>query len=1158
MKSTQPGTGSPDRRPDIDPVTLSRMMGRPHDPTPQQAEVIGAPPEPMLVVAGAGAGKTETMASRVVWLVANGYVRPEEVLGLTFTRKAARELGQRIRERLATLAGSRRFMAVASPAVREALEVITPEVSTYDAYAGALVRDYGLLLPAEPGAEVLDQATQWQMAWELVRDRGDIATELKVTDLVAKLMTLSEEIDSTLADVTEVREQTEAFLHNIAQLPKAPRQRKDLHSDLEAPMRAQRDRLELLPLVGELRARHEEESAVTFGRQMAMAARLADGVAEVGEAERRRFRVVMLDEYQDTSHAQRVLLRALFAGTAVTAVGDPMQAIYEWRGATAANLTRFVTDFPLPDGSPAPKKQLLTSWRNPSAVLEMANDVSARAFGDAPRTVEPLTPRHGAGEGDVALALHATVDDELTWLAGHMSREFEAARDEGRSLTAAVLVRYNKDSAEVLEALTAAGVPAEIVGLAGLLTLPEILDVIACLRVLADPADDEAMLRILTWPRRPLGAADIHALSRRARQLGSYARDRGTGAGAGGGSRDDHDEPDDATPGDGPVHADEPGPLTALDDDLEALARETATAPTGLGHAVADPALRDSGPAAPGYSPEGARRIGEISAILRNLRRWSLRKPLPELVADIEEAFGLRVEAAAAAGAGIGPGTVHLDRFTEVAADFSRRVGGELTAFLGYLERAAAHDKGLEPGRTRMTGDRVEIMTVHKAKGLEWDVVAVPHVCASVYDEVRVETWLTKAELLPSDVLADGESGDGAPVLDTAAADHQGELVAALKEHKAEHKAAKVAETDRLFYVALTRAGRSLLVSGCQRKGRGRKTPDGPSAHLLALRELRPDAVETWVDEPPEQPLPLRDEAGVAWPTPPEPKRREALERAAELVRTADADAKPVDGDLSRIWEDEVSMLLEERRRAAAEAVPVPMPVQMSTSEYQALRADPVAFARRRARPLPYKPNRFARRGTAFHAWLEERFGTATLLDDDDLFAMIDADAGSGTGADAGTDADAAGAGSGAGGAGADVAFDRLKERFLDSEWADRTPEYVEEPFDIGVGGRRIVGRIDAVFRIDGQWMVVDWKTGRRPVGERARQAALQLAVYRMAWADRRRAEGEDVSPDDVRAAFHYIAEGVTVEPEGRDLPDRLELDEAMRELVADTTRKGS
>lgn len=88
----------------IDPISLSRLLGQKFPPTPQQAEVISAPLESVLVVAGAGAGKTETMAARVVWLVANGMIKPEEVLGLTFTRKASQQLGQRIRDRLAELA----------------------------------------------------------------------------------------------------------------------------------------------------------------------------------------------------------------------------------------------------------------------------------------------------------------------------------------------------------------------------------------------------------------------------------------------------------------------------------------------------------------------------------------------------------------------------------------------------------------------------------------------------------------------------------------------------------------------------------------------------------------------------------------------------------------------------------------------------------------------------------------------------------------------------------------------------------------------------------------------------------------------------------------------------------------------------------------------
>lgn len=128
--------------------------------------------------------------------------------------------------------------------------------------------------------------------------------------------------------------------------------------------------------------------------------------------------------------------------------------------------------------------------------------------------------------------------------------------------------------------------------------------------------------------------------------------------------------------------------------------------------------------------------------------------------------------------------------------------------------------------------------------------------------------------------------------------------------------------------------------------------------------------------------------------------------------------------------------------------------------------------------------------------------------------------------------------------------FSDLKDKFLASEWADRVPEYVEVPFEIGIGNRRIVGRIDAVFRIGDTWMVVDWKTGHKPSGEHARLAALQLAIYRIAWADRRRQAGEDIQPEDIRAAFHYVGSQKTVEPSEEQMPSRLELDRELQKYL--------
>ena len=149
----------------ISATSLAAALGLP-TPTAEQAAVIEGPIEPMLVVAGAGAGKTETMAARVVWLVANQLIGPDEILGLTFTRKAASELGARIRRRLSMLSGSpalRSWDPDGTLAAR--LRGADPEVSTYHAYAGRLISDYGLLLPVEPNSTLLSETELWPVSY---------------------------------------------------------------------------------------------------------------------------------------------------------------------------------------------------------------------------------------------------------------------------------------------------------------------------------------------------------------------------------------------------------------------------------------------------------------------------------------------------------------------------------------------------------------------------------------------------------------------------------------------------------------------------------------------------------------------------------------------------------------------------------------------------------------------------------------------------------------------------------------------------------------------------------------------------------------------------------------------------------------------------------
>ncbi|MDD9207282.1 UvrD-helicase domain-containing protein, partial [Georgenia sp. 10Sc9-8] len=146
---------------------IARILDQP-EPTEEQREVIEAPLAPLLVVAGAGSGKTETMAARVVYLVANGDVTADQVLGLTFTRKAAAELAQRVRARLRTLR-ARIELPAAGGEGSVALDADRPTIATYNAFAGTIARDHALRIGTDPDARLLTEAGAWQLADDLVQ-----------------------------------------------------------------------------------------------------------------------------------------------------------------------------------------------------------------------------------------------------------------------------------------------------------------------------------------------------------------------------------------------------------------------------------------------------------------------------------------------------------------------------------------------------------------------------------------------------------------------------------------------------------------------------------------------------------------------------------------------------------------------------------------------------------------------------------------------------------------------------------------------------------------------------------------------------------------------------------------------------------------------------
>ncbi len=1069
------------------PTDLQRVMQADFAFSDQQFAAITAPLEPAVVIAGAGSGKTTVMAARVVWLVATGQVSPAEILGLTFTTKATAELATRIRERLTVAGLLPRRGELAARATSGAggdlggEEVEEPTVATYHSYASALLAEHGLRIGHEPDTRLIADASRYQLAARAISRYTAPVRHLtdSPTHVIQYLLALDAEMSEHLVTPAQVR------AYDAAQRPLLAagivgETRKTYREPSEKAILAIDRRAELLGMVEAYRRLKADLGLMDFSDQIALTARLASERPEVGAAERAKYRVVLLDEYQDTSVAQALMLSRLFSGPdpgsglghPVMAVGDPNQAIYGWRGASVSNIVEFAASFPGVDGA-GRTFPLTVNRRSDRRILQTANHLAQPLYAERADLL-PLEPKPDAGTGEVRAAFHETYDEELDRLAdevlaAHRSMATPAWKEIG------VLTRNNAHAADVFDALTEREIPVEIVGLKGLLRLPEVAEVVATLTLVQDVTANAALLTLLAGPRWAIGPRDLALLGRRAREL------------AGGASR-------------GRRFDDVRSQLQA------AVDAGDPTEVASLGDALESPGEAD-------YSTEARERFGLLAAELRRLRA-AVGEPILDLVRRIIETTGIDVELASSVSAAASARRDNLDLFVQAVAEF-QAVDGSVTlaALLAWLEAEDQQGQGLDVA-TPSEADSVKLLTVHRAKGLEWDTVFLVGVTDRKFptNQTRLR-WLTSPSVMPSQLR--GDRHDVPQLGGHAPAD-----LAALKRAAREHE---LMEELRLAYVAWTRARHRLVVSGWCWAPR-LKGGLGPSTYLQRTRE----ALETWgavpdtwreaptkeetspyAAESPDQPWPMSHHTA-------EVERRAA---AARLVAEAaqDTDAEEVLDDvleLERVqqWDEELVRLVREAERDRGPSVEVPLPSSLSATSLSRLERDPDGFARDLARPMPRPPSPSARFGTRFHAWVESRFGQQGLLDPDDLPGR----------GDHGIDDDAD--------------LQELVKQFEAGPFADRPVLEVEPSFAVVLGGQVVRGRIDAVFEEeDGSHLVVDWKTNRAHTAD-----PVQLAVYRLAWA-----ELHGLPLERVRAAFYYVRDGEVAAPP--DLPDRAGLERILR-----------
>ena len=476
-------------------------------PSTEQAMAIAAPLEPSVIIAGAGTGKTTVMAARVTWLVAKGLVRADQVLGLTFTRKATAELRTRVGRNL-TKAG------LLQPDDQE------PTVLTYDSFAANLVSEFGAWIGVDPATRLISDARCVQVALDVLHDPEKVpprAGQVTARSIAEGVLSLSEQASSHAVSMDDLRATNDAWRHQLDQA--APRKNGEPYVDVVKAQNAAEQRDQLMWYAQEYRNLLTERGFFRFSDRLNQAIQLVRDFPRIGQQIRSRYAVVLLDEYQDTSSSQARLLASLFSGStpengrghAVTAVGDPLQAIYGWRGAAANNILDFPRHFPHRDGPDAydnGQYSLTQNRRSNQTILDCANAISEGIrsdpkIGNVVKQLRVPEDEHaGREESPLPVGMPVQVHTFDTW-----EQECEGVADQiveahergtvGRWKDIGVLMRTNAKISDLYLALSARGVPVCLANLSALLRVPDIALIYSHLRLLVDRRDNEALATLL-------------------------------------------------------------------------------------------------------------------------------------------------------------------------------------------------------------------------------------------------------------------------------------------------------------------------------------------------------------------------------------------------------------------------------------------------------------------------------------------------------------------------------------------------------------------------------------------------------------------------------------------------------------------------------------
>lgn len=1045
----------------ITPKDLKNLLGLDFEPVAEQSDVISMTREGVhLVLAGAGSGKTETMSLRALWLVATQGVRPEEVLGLTFTRKAARELAERFRRRIALLRHHRERFAEFGIDVSHLADddhgFSTPTVSTYNAFGSEIFAEHAARIGWDSDSPVITDATAYAIARDVVTSSDDTRLgdfDFSLDAVVGAVIRLAAELGEF--DVTD-DDAVIAYARRVAALATLPGKETQAMNKFRAKLATVGALEAIVPLARQFILEKKRRGVVEFSDQVTFARRILTEFPDVAQSYRDRFKVVILDEYQDTSFSQTSLFSQLFGAERVTAVGDPNQSIYGWRGASPANVKSFHGDFGVPEGEDN-VRSLVTSWRNGTRILEAANVLLDNRSQRNDLDVQRLESFPGA----TSFEIDGTFAGSTSIEADRMAKWFRVQLDpktNGRKPndppTMAMLIQTRTHLDAFLAAMTNNGVKFRLLGVAGILRNPFIADLYCALSVIADPSKGARLVRLLGGARWRVSVDDLWSLHNHARNVASSYTTREQREKFGSSLVEDESD--------------------SLVDALDSL-RYTARDKVETDGEFAKPVR---------FTDAGWESLSDAARFFHELRRH-VDLSVPDLVGLTAEALGLDVEAAASPHHA--PAAYRESFDDMVHAYLSIPTDHSLRGFVTWLAEVEKRER-MTPRTDEPEPGVVQVLTVHSSKGLEWDVVALPRWTQPpipANGKLRGDKSKAANEMgwLQLGALPRTFRQDRAflPEFNWEGIDTIDDLFAESENYTERLKTDLILpEERRLMYVAVTRARHHLWISGSWFEGKG-TTAKVPSTYWEELHAQGLLDRAELDDKPEENP----DGAGtpVVWP-PADPlgssAHRLAYERARDAVRNSRDAVDPADLRA-------MDQLLAHESIGAAE-----IPIRIPASRYAEWSMDLAKVKEGNRRPVPTRPYRAARLGTEVHLWIERGGFDDDFVDGWDEVNDLPEN---------------------------DAAMEKLKSTFLASRWPGLTPAYRELEILLPQGSHIVVCKIDAVYQIDGRWTVVDWKTGAKPTEAEKDAKAMQLVLYRRALAALL-----NIDVREVDAVLYYLA----------------------------------